>query len=69
MYNLYLEGAILVGLVVLLVVDFFFVRGVKRELDVLYNVVYRINSGKKVTMEATENGDLKVSFDIKDHLD
>lgn len=69
MYNLYLEGAILVGLVVLLVVDFFFVRGVKRELDVLYNVVYRINSGKKVTMEVTDSGDLKVSFDTADHLD
>ena len=69
MYNLYLEGAILVGLVVLLVVDFFFVRGVKRELDVLYNVVYRINSGKKVQMEVTKNGDLKVSFDTTDHLD
>lgn len=69
MYNLYLEGAILVGLVVLLVVDFFFVRGVKRELDVLYNVVYRINSGKKVQMEVTKDGDLKVSFDTTDHLD
>lgn len=69
MYNLYLEGAILVGLVVLLVVDFLFVRGVKRELDVLYNVVYRINSGKKVQMEVTKDGDLKVSFDTTDHLD
>lgn len=68
MIGFYLDGVIIVGLAVLIVMDFFFVRGVKRELDVLYKVVYRIHSGKKVQMEITDSGDIKISFDTGDHF-